>query len=139
MVRALAYVRRIRAAREAISTERKKTTMRSATATLLGGIMLALAVCQAHASTVDASRWRQARPDTAARPPGLSPAQAASARAVQAAARSPHVYDALERMVDSGRVVSLRHTMTAADLWLARAPEPSCVAAGGSRRGKCAS
>lgn len=114
--------------------------MQKKTGAMLGAMMI-VATCQAQAGTAEQSEWNEARVQTAALPcAGAS--RAAMAMPVKDTAgfkQSSHVYDTLERLVESGQIMNLRHTMTGADLWLAEPAGKRCAAGVSSRRGKCAS
>ncbi|WP_144630854.1 hypothetical protein [Bordetella genomosp. 13] len=105
------------------------------------GAMMIVAMCQAQAGTAEQSEWNGARASAVALPcAGASQVAMATPVNDEAAGQSPHVYDTLERLVESGQIVNLRHTMTGADLWLAEpAGKPQCAPGSHARRGKCAS
>ncbi|SAI69463.1 Uncharacterised protein [Bordetella ansorpii] len=112
--------------------------MRTITGAILGTMLVVAG--HAQAGTAEQSQWS----DTRAPLSGLPCAGAAQARATPVSdsmdpGQGPHVYDTLERLVESGQIMNLRHTMTGADLWLAEPPGKRCSPGTASRRGKCSS
>lgn len=112
--------------------------MRTITSVILGAMWVVAG--HAQAGTADQSQWSETRAPLS----GLPCAGAAQAKATPISdsaepGQALHVYDALERLVESGQIMNLRHTMTGADLWLAEPAGKRCTPGTSSRRGKCSS